>query len=51
MTQSPAITVNQVAVAYDSKPVVSDVSLAFPAKQITALIGASGSGKSTSFAA
>lgn len=47
MTQSPAITVNQVAVAYDSKPVVSDVSLAFPAKQITALIGASGSGKST----
>ena len=42
-----ALAVQNVAVAYGEKPVVTDVNMEFPAHQITALIGASGSGKST----
>ena len=42
-----ALAVQNVAVAYGEKPVVTDVNMDFPAHQITALIGASGSGKST----
>ena len=42
-----ALAVQNVAVAYGEKPVVTGVNMEFPAHQITALIGASGSGKST----
>ena len=42
-----ALAVQNVAVAYGEKPVVTDVNMEFPAHQITVLIGASGSGKST----
>ncbi|MCH3921582.1 phosphate ABC transporter ATP-binding protein PstB [Limosilactobacillus sp.] len=45
--EKTALEVNNLAVAYGTKQVVEQVSLKFPAHQITALIGASGSGKST----
>ncbi|KRL96351.1 phosphate ABC transporter ATP-binding protein PstB [Limosilactobacillus equigenerosi] len=47
MTESIALELNHVNVAYGEKPVVKDVSMKFPKNQISALIGASGSGKST----
>ncbi|WP_076460161.1 phosphate ABC transporter ATP-binding protein PstB [Limosilactobacillus caccae] len=47
MQNSVALEAKQLAVFYGEKQVVYDVSLKFPANQITALIGASGSGKST----
>lgn len=47
MTEQIALEVKDLHVAYGDKRVVQDVSLKFPARQITAMIGASGSGKST----
>ncbi|WP_242364092.1 phosphate ABC transporter ATP-binding protein PstB [Limosilactobacillus antri] len=47
MTEQAALEVKNLHVAYGAKQVVQDVSLKFPARQITAMIGASGSGKST----
>ena len=47
MTEQIALEVKDLHVAYGDKQVVQDVSLKFPAHQITAMIGASGSGKST----
>ena len=47
MSNSIALETNKLQVFYGKKQVVHDVSLKFPANQITALIGASGSGKST----
>lgn len=47
MTEQVALEVKNLHVAYGAKQVVQDVSLKFPARQITAMIGASGSGKST----
>ncbi|WP_301876115.1 phosphate ABC transporter ATP-binding protein PstB [Limosilactobacillus oris] len=47
MTEQIALEVKGLHVAYGDKQVVQDVSLKFPAHQITAMIGASGSGKST----
>ena len=47
MTEQIALEVKDLHVAYGDKQVVQDVSLKFPARQITAMIGASGSGKST----
>lgn len=42
-----ALEVKNLQVLYGEKHVVHDINLKFPANQITALIGASGSGKST----
>lgn len=47
MTQPAALEVKNLHVAYGEKQVVQAVSLKFPVHQITAMIGASGSGKST----
>ena len=47
MTEQISLEVKDLHVAYGDKRVVQDVSLKFPARQITAMIGASGSGKST----
>lgn len=47
MAEQIALEVKDLHVAYGEKQVVQDVSLKFPARQITAMIGASGSGKST----
>lgn len=47
MSNSIALETKNLQVFYGEKQVVHDVSLKFPANQITALIGASGSGKST----
>jgi ATP-binding cassette subfamily C protein len=42
-----AIRLNQVTFAYDDKPVLRNASFIFPAGMITAIVGASGSGKTT----
>lgn len=47
MQAKPALEVKDLQVFYGDKHVVFDVNLKFPKHQITALIGASGSGKST----
>lgn len=47
MENSIALATKDLVVAYGGKKVVHKVSLKFPQNQITALIGASGSGKST----
>ncbi|WP_251546475.1 phosphate ABC transporter ATP-binding protein PstB [Limosilactobacillus caecicola] len=47
MTTDPALQIQNLTISYGEKEVVHDVSMKFPANQITALIGASGSGKST----
>ena len=47
MTEQAALEVKNLHVAYGAKQVVQDVSLKFPARQIPAMIGASGSGKPT----
>lgn len=41
------MTLQNVGVSYDNKPVLSEVSLEIPAHQITAIIGPSGCGKTT----
>jgi subfamily B ATP-binding cassette protein MsbA len=43
----PAIELEGVSFAYDGEPVLHDVSLAIPRGKVTALVGASGSGKTT----
>lgn len=45
--KNAALSVKKLKVWYDGQPVLQDISLAIPRRQITALIGASGSGKST----
>lgn len=45
---NPAISVEALGVAYGDHPVIENISMKFPKNQITALIGASGSGKSRS---
>ena len=47
MENSVALEVKNLQVLYGDKHVVHDVSMKFPANKITAMIGASGSGKST----
>lgn len=42
-----ALEVKNLSIAYGDKQVVRDISIEFPKNQITAMIGASGSGKST----
>jgi ATP-binding cassette subfamily C protein len=42
-----AIRLNQVTFAYDDKPVLRNASFIFPAGMITAIVGVSGSGKTT----
>lgn len=45
--KTPAVTVKKLAVWYEGRQVLDQISLKIPHGQITALIGASGSGKST----
>jgi phosphate transport system ATP-binding protein len=47
MTQPPAIVVRKLNVWYDSLHALKNLDIELPARQIVALIGASGSGKST----
>lgn len=44
---APAMRVEGLSVTYDGKPALADVSLAFAANRLTAIIGPSGCGKST----
>ncbi len=46
-TLERAITLEQVAFAYENRPVLKEVDLMIPAGQLTALIGFSGAGKTT----
>lgn len=45
--QGTDIAFDHVSFAYGEKEVLHDISLRFPARSVTALVGASGSGKST----
>ncbi|MGX9355039.1 ABC transporter ATP-binding protein [Roseobacteraceae bacterium S113] len=49
-TGTPAVTLRDVDMAYDDNPVLNGVSFVAEAGQTTALVGASGAGKSTIFA-
>jgi manganese/zinc/iron transport system ATP- binding protein len=44
---APALEVSGLTVAYHEQPVLLDVSLAFPAGKLTAVVGPNGAGKST----
>ncbi|WP_342321765.1 ABC transporter ATP-binding protein [Kosakonia sp. BYX6] len=46
-TQGNSVRFEKVSFAYDSQPVVSDISFTAPEGSVTALVGPSGSGKST----
>lgn len=46
-TATPAIRVEHLTVAYQSKPVLKDVSLTIPRGRLAAVIGPNGAGKST----
>jgi ABC-type Mn2+/Zn2+ transport system ATPase subunit len=43
----PFIQLDNLAIGYDSRPVLSDISLSIPRGSFTAILGANGSGKST----
>ncbi len=43
----PHISVRNLTVAYDGKPILADVSMDIPDRQITAIVGPSGCGKTT----
>ncbi|HRW33645.1 MAG TPA: ABC transporter ATP-binding protein [Thermotogota bacterium] len=47
MDNNIAIALNQVNVSYGSKQVLSDISVNFPASEMTAIIGPNGGGKTT----
>lgn len=47
MANETAVSLEGVCFAYDSRDVISDVSLTIPNARVTALVGANGSGKST----
>lgn len=44
---APALVLSGISLAYEARPVLSDISLSLPAEEIGCLMGASGSGKST----
>jgi ABC-type Mn2+/Zn2+ transport system ATPase subunit len=43
----PFIVLDNLAIGYDSQPVLADISLSIPCGSFTAILGANGSGKST----
>ena len=47
MLSSAKMQVSHLTAYYGSKPAIADISLDFPARQVTAIIGPSGCGKST----
>lgn len=47
MSKAPSIRLENLAVGYGGKPVVSDLNIEFPGGKLTMLVGGSGSGKST----
>lgn len=44
---APSITLNDLTVGYNGKPVVSGLNVAFPGGKLSMIVGGSGSGKST----
>lgn len=47
MGKQSAITINQLTVAYDARPVLWNITASLPKEKLTAIIGPNGAGKST----
>ncbi|MCM1299368.1 MAG: metal ABC transporter ATP-binding protein [Firmicutes bacterium] len=47
ITENPAVEISSLTVAYDSKPVLSNVDLELPRGMLTAVMGPNGAGKTT----